>query len=336
MADVDVHGKRIRRACRSQIDAEMLERKLRKELLLEHFDEAPEQPDTLHWLLNQCIAVDWGEKHSRQAANAFKGVQFFGLRSHPRSITTAGIDEYVSFLRKNGFRKPSSNSTIRSYLSPIKVMLKRAQRLGLIDVLPLFPEARTLPMSEPRDLVLDAMWIELQADLMVQWDKPVAADLVRFLHRMGCRVREALALRWENIDSRGNVQFINTKGKKPRRLPMPPDIKEMMQRNHGSTVSLNTTGRFADCPRNVCPFSITYIMFYEYYSRSVDEVCDRLHLSKSVRDSWVIHTLRHTRITELAYEGWSAFQLMQWSGHASMSTTERYLHGSGIFPEFDQ
>lgn len=337
MADVDVHGKRIRRACQSQHSAEMLERQLRKELLHDHFGEGPEKPDTMHWLLNQCIAIDWRNSNSRPAINAVKCVQFFGLWTHPKSITAPRIDEFVAFLKATGFRGPSGNGTIRTYLSPLMVMMKRAQRLGLIDNLPLFPEARTLPLNEPKDLVLDPLWIELQIDLLQQWDQPVAAELVHFLHRMGCRVKEALNLRWENFDTRGNVQFINTKGKKPRRLPMPNDVRELMTRNHGSAYTLNyNKGKFSGQPRNLCPFPISYSHFHIHHEKASNEVCARLSLSDSVKKRWVIHTLRHTRITELAYEGWSAFQLKQWSGHASMCTTERYLHGAGIFPDFNQ
>ena len=58
--------------------------------------------------------------------------------------------------------------------------------------------------------------------------------------------------------------------------------------------------------------------------------CDQLGLSPVIREEWVIHTLRHTRITELARSGHSAVAIQQWAGHKSLSVTEKYIHAAGM------
>ncbi|MFM7228035.1 MAG: tyrosine-type recombinase/integrase, partial [Cyanobacteriota bacterium] len=232
-----------------------------------------------------------------------------------------------------------ANSTIRLYLSALRVMLQRAQRLGLIDTLPLLPEPRTLALPEPRDLVLEPHWVELQIAAMRRLADPPAetitsrarrtesqrlkvaamAELTTFLRYMGCRVNEALTLTWDNFDSRGNVQFILTKGKRARRLPMFPEAAAAV-----------AARRKAGADR---PFGICYDTYLKVHYETRNIVCDALSLSDYVRQNWVIHTLRHTRLTELAQMGWSSAQIKEWAGHSSILVSERYIHGSAIrFP----
>ena len=77
-------------------------------------------------------------------------------------------------------------------------------------------------------------------------------------------------------------------------------------------------------------FPISYGMYLAQYSDAKHATCDELQLGDTVREEWVIHTLRHTRITELAGLGWSAPAIQQWAGHASLQVTQRYIHSAGI------
>ena len=333
LADVDVNGRRIRRRCASKADAERLERDLKRALLQEHYGEE-ERTGTMQWLHRQCVLMDWSSSPSSVERSA-RVVGWFGKQTEPSAITAQAIDEWVADQRQQG----KANSTIRLYLSALRVMLHRAQRLGLIEVMPLLPEPRTLALPEPRDLVLEPHWVDLQVAAMRRMAAPppesitsrarrtesqrakvaAMAELTLFLRYMGCRVNEALSLTWDNLDSRGNVQFILTKGKRARRLPMFPEAAAAV-----------TARRKAGADR---PFAICYDTYLSIHYETRDLVCDALSLSDYVRQNWVIHTLRHTRLTELAQMGWSSAQIKEWAGHSSLLVSEKYIHGSAIrFP----
>jgi len=333
LADVDVHGRRIRRRCSSQAEAERLERELKRQLMLDHHDET-DRHGTWHWLYRECCSMDWQHSPSSQE-RAARVVDWFGKPLMVANLTTAAIDEWVSARRAAGM----ANSTLRVYLSALRVMLSRAQRLGLIEVLPLLPEPRTLALPEARDLIVEPHWVELQVAAMrrlaaepqlapgqrarrsasQRQNVAIMAELTLFLRYMGCRVNEALSLQWENLDSRGNVQFILTKGKKARRLPMFPEAAETISAVRKMGLS--------------SPFPVSYDTYLRIHYITRDLVCDALSLSDYIRQNWVIHTLRHTRLTELAQMRWSSAQIKEWAGHSSILVSERYIHGAGIsFP----
>jgi integrase len=134
---------------------------------------------------------------------------------------------------------------------------------------------------------------------------------------MGCRVGEAVKLNWDRVDlARNRISFVKTKGNLPRTLPIPREVQPILK-------AMKARGS-----KQVFP--ISYGAFYDHYRRATHEVCDRLGLSNDVRKEWVIHTLRHTCLTELAKKGWSAPAISQWAGHKTLAVTQRYVHGSAI------
>lgn len=265
-------------------------------------------------LFRETMSRDWRSTTSTQPERAWRIVQWYGETISPDSIGWPAIDGLVDELQRKG----RSTSTIRAYLSALKVMLQRAARLGWIQDVPPFPEGRTLPLPEARDLVLQPGWIDrLQEHL-----GPDHRDLVVFLRHTAARVSEGMALRWTEVRlDQGTAQFINTKGGRARTIPLHRDaIAVLEHRNHGST-------------EQVFPFS--QVTFRKAYLSARDKVCRDLSLPADVRAKWVIHTLRHTKLTELAGQGWSAPQLMAFAGHSSMRVTEKYIHSSAInFPSF--
>jgi integrase len=77
-------------------------------------------------------------------------------------------------------------------------------------------------------------------------------------------------------------------------------------------------------------FSIAYKTFHSQYKSAVRQVCLNLGLGLQVQQEWVIHTLRHTKLTELAQKGFQAPAIQQWAGHKSLAITQRYVHGAGV------
>lgn len=280
---------------------------------LREIRRTPKRPGSLAEMVSICRGSDWAGKDPSQLENAARLARMLGHETHIGELTMKRLDDLVMDLRASGL----SNTTIKKYLSAASVMLKRAVRLGFIEAMPLMPEKRTLKSPEPRDLVIRDDWFAALLDALERKEQRLSLALTLFLREMGCRVGEALDLTWDRIDlDKRQVQFVKTKGAMPRRLPLTDQaygvVKQMKAR--GTT--------------RVFPTS--YWTYLSHYSDAKHVACDALGLGDSVRREWVIHTLRHTRVTELAEQGHSAPAIQKWAGHASLSVTQRYIHAAGI------
>jgi integrase len=311
-------GKRLCQACDTEDEARTVEQQLLKELGRQEVRATVHGDGGLQAVLLACSRLDWAGKGIDQLKLGRQIVKHFGPDFLPVDVTEQRIDKFLAWLRQTGPNgEGCSNATINRYLSALRVMLKRAQRLRLVQDLPLFPERRLLKESEPRQLVLQEEWYLALLDELERMEHRQSVKLTRFLWLMGCRVSEALELTWDRVelDRKGHILFTKTKGGKARRLPLPGEVRQLLasQARQGDKV-----------------FRICYRTYAEHYSEAKHRVADRLGLSPDTRKQWVIHTLRHTCLTRLASQGWSGPQLQAWGGHQSMSVTQRYVHGSAV------
>lgn len=260
-----------------------------------------------------CCVMDWAGKSSTQPDRARRAIEFLGCDLHPKQVTMQLLDEYVASRKAAG----KGNSTVKCELSALKVLLTRAIRLEWINDLPLFPENRTLPLPEPRDLVIPDHWYS-ELLLQLEWaEHRVEQSIVVFCRRLGCRIDEALSLEWDRVDLKAKtVQFVKTKGLNARRLPLNDEVYELLV----ALKKRDTASVFSKC----------YTTFYAHYKRAIERTCDKLKLGADIQDQWVTHTLRHTRITELAVNGATAPQIQAWAGHQSLATSQKYIHTSGV------
>ena len=309
VADIDLPDGRFTRHFLYEADAEQF-----------HHLMAGKTMAKLHCL---CQQIDWGNRTPTQVANAWRAAEFFGYGTHPGAITTQELDRFVAWQRSQG----NDSVTIRKYLSAIQVMLKRAIRLDWIKTLPLFPEGRTLPLPEPRDLVIRDEWF---SELLDCCDKREYRDLKQvliFIREMGCRREEAFGLRWDRIDlNAGKIQFVKTKNLNARTL----DFSEKTR------LVLSTMKQRYNTPL-VFPMS-SHTLYVRYKGRNgtkpfkgvIADVCDNLGLGQRVKDEWCFHTLRHTKITMLARAGIPAPKIQYWAGHKSLEVTQKYIHNAGV------
>jgi integrase len=316
-AQVFLDGKRVARHFATEQEATQWEQQHQIESLaslrLQEIISASQREGSLAHLVSTCKRLDWAGKDPSQWENACRLAQLLGPDTHAAELTMRALDDLVVELRGQGL----SNTTIKKYLSACSVMLKRACRLGFIESMPLMPEKRTLKTPEPRDLVITDEWLAQQLDAFEKRENRLSIALTLFLRQMGCRVGEALDLTWDRVDLKARkVQFVKTKGAMPRRLPLTDDMVKLLKaaKAHGTAAV----------------FPIGYGTYLSQYSHAKHAACDALQLGPTVRKEWVIHTLRHTRITELASMGWQAPAIQQWAGHASLQVTQRYIHAAGI------
>ncbi|MEU6263906.1 tyrosine-type recombinase/integrase [Saccharopolyspora shandongensis] len=139
----------------------------------------------------------------------------------------------------------------------------------------------------------------------------------------GCRVKDIYATGWkwtirrQTTTSPGGLVDKGTKGKRARTVPLIEEIHELVRRRITATDG-SPDARLFTGPRGG---RITTAVLRD--ATHWDEVVDKLgfeHLR--------LHDLRHTGLTWLADAGVKVHDLRKIAGHASLTTTERYLHTS--------
>jgi integrase len=267
-------------------------------------------PDTVGAVLQKAIELDWADKPEQQE-RGIRACRMLGFDTPIASVTTNVLDEIVASLKQEGVK----NGTIKIYLSAINVVLKRGKRLRVVYEMPLMPEGRTLPLPEPVDLVIQDDWYQ---HFLSCHTRPQCRLLTEFLWHIGCRVSEAQRLPWERINvSSGRIHFIKTKTSKPRALPISDEVQSILMQS--KKLRSQST-----------PFLQAYRNYYNYYVECVKNTCQYFGLGPYVEKKWRIHTLRHTKLTRLANQGANAVQIQYWAGHLHLSTSQGYIHGSGV------
>jgi len=287
---------------------------------------------TLGSLLAQVWAIDWSR---RKAGRSLKGNADRILKhvlaedKDVRDVTKADVDKVIAWVAAQG----NSGSTINRYLSALSRLFRQARDTDpTISTPPLTfqeespPRHRTYTDDEER-MILETWGRHARPDLQ---------DLFAFLFGTGCRVGEALKLRWEH------VQVLVQTGSKQRVAPFAPDFVRAHQGRQGTRVVLLVT--FADTKtgdnRTIpAPAQAAEALMSRWaggMSRQAGpwdgvvyngmfQAWEKVRLILKLGDDAGIHTIRHTALSRLAAGGVDAFKLQKWAGHKDIQTTLRYV-----------
>ena len=273
------------------------------------FEIAATRTGTVASVLEVALKVDWSDSPDMRGRGV-RACRMLGFNTPITDVTTETLDDLVAALKQDGI----ANGTIRTYLAALSVVLKRARRMKAIYELPLMPEGRTVRKAEPRDLVVQDAWFEHLLSCMEVDDWRLLAE---FIWHTGCRVSEAQLLTWERVNfTSRRVQFVKTKSLNARQLPMGPEVERILLQCRKK--------------QRATPFPTKYRAFRDHYKQKVYETCAYFGLGSDIEKEWNIHALRHTKLTRLANAGANAIQIKEWAGHHSLSTSQGYIHSSGI------
>lgn len=141
--------------------------------------------------------------------------------------------------------------------------------------------------------------------------------LIALLYRTGLRINEALALYPKDLDlADGSVRVLNGKGGKARTVGLDP----------GATAVLE---RWLEA-RSHCEFGGRHPLFCSLRGRPMADAYVRVLLKRLGRRAGIdkrvhAHGLRHTHAAQLRAEGVDIGIISKQLGHASITTTARYL-----------
>ncbi len=288
-ADAYVDGRRVRKRFNTQSEAEAFERDPRGEIL---------RP-TVGILFRHGFRFLWERvRNSRDNFYTTESlIKWFGEDRLVTSITPALIQDYVMDLRKQ-----NSGPRINRKLTTLRMLLKHCVSRGVIQTVPAFPKREVEGEGRTRFLTPE------EAERLLSRLSMDHHAFASFLLNTGCRIGEALALEWKDVQAdRVTLRWETTKGKKSRVLGLNRQAKAALEWGRSQGWS-----RPWQC--------INYDGFHSGFMRAKAEI--------GLKDDpeVVPHILRHTYASWLVQRGVSLQVVSKLLGHSTITMTMRYAH----------
>ena len=252
----------------------------------------------------------WLHGRSRHTQRAYRAdaERFLGAVEKPlHRITLGDIQQFAEQLAESGL-EPSS--AYRS-LSAVKSLFAFGHRLGYLA----FDVARPLRLPALREKLAERILEETDVLRMIALENmPRNKALLLTLYSGGFRVAEACGLKWSDLQSRDTAGQITVfgKGSKTRTILVPQSVWNTLLSLRG------------DAPEHAPVFRsrkkghLDESMVW----RIVRKAAKRAGIEKAVSCHW----LRHAHASHALDRGAPIHLVQATLGHASISTTGKYLH----------
>jgi len=234
------------------------------------------------------------------------------------TITRFDADYFVNSLLSRKLQWTSKNI----YLRHLKAAFNIAIDYGLIEENP-FKHIQELTVPDKiRPIFNDEEW---QLLFSVVKD-PYLLRVTKFALLTGMRLSEIAFLQWKDIDL--NEQKINvhnkegfkTKTRKNRVIAITETILKVLESDR--------TGNSANvyCLRDMNAYVFGKESGFQFTPQNISHKFKKAVRKASLNDKICFHSLRHTALTKMALNGVPIYILKEIAGHASISTTQKYLH----------
>ncbi|MTJ55804.1 tyrosine-type recombinase/integrase [Anabaena sp. UHCC 0253] len=258
--------------------------------------------DSLDVLLNMWLHGKSKTTQSSYSKIAYKFIDFVQL-----PLTQIGLNHLQSWLDTI----EGSDNTRKTYASVIKSLFTFTHNLGLMSVNP----GKALKVGKPKDCLNERILTESEVMLMIHQESNHRNKLIlKTLYYCGLRVSELCVLKWKDASVRTNGgQFtVYGKGQKTRTVLVPPSLwQELIQLKAEPDESVFSSRKKADNAH----LDRTQVF------RIVKNAAKRIGI-----DNPSPHWLRHSHASHSLDRGCPIHLLSNSLGHASVSTTSRYLH----------
>ena len=267
------------------------------------FDQLNEaQKKAIHQLEEKIILLQYSRFTLTSYRNHLIGVFLFFKNILPEKLTSKDIQNYI--LHKIKFKK-ISESTQNSIINAVKAywekVLKRPKEK--IDI-PRPKSPKHLPNVFSQEEVVR----------LIESPKNLKHKLILLLiYSAGLRLSEVINIRTRDINLDRRVIFIkNGKGKKDRFVTLAEEVLPYLKK-YNQQYRPNY-------------WLIEGVHGGQYSASSIQKIFQRALQESKVFAYGTIHTLRHSYATHCVENGYSIALLQEALGHASIKTTEKYLH----------
>tara|TARA_R110000796_G_scaffold215143_1_gene331142 strand:+ start:879 stop:1916 length:1038 start_codon:yes stop_codon:yes gene_type:complete len=258
---------------------------------------------TLGKLLDIAVKTKWADSKSKKNLIGVANGMFEVIdhRMHPKDVTAKVMREAAIKLSDRG----NTGATINRKLSTLSVLLNIAVEDELIVSRPKLPRRKE---SEHRIRFLT----KAEEDRCLKWceDRGATelADFIACAVDSGFRRAELLGVRHDQFyDGMLHLEHGETKNNKARAIPCTSRVLAILERRRASGGTTVFHG-FTDS------------QLRRHWEMMVD------NLGFSDDRQFVVHMLRHTCASRLAITGHNSAFIKMWMGHATILTTERYMH----------
>jgi integrase/recombinase XerC len=243
-------------------------------------------------------------------------------RLHPASVgrKLAAVRSFYRWLVREGHASVDPSATLSAPKQP-----RRLPRPLAVDDCEALIEREPRPARSPKARSPAA---EARARLRALRDRA----LVELLYGAGLRVGEAVALDVRDVDLLGREVRVLGKGRKERSVPLPRAAREALGR------WLEARRRPGYQAEPLFPSLAPRAPERRLDERSVRRLLARRATAAGVADAVHPHRLRHSYATHLLDMGADLREIQELLGHASLSTTQRYLAVSAerLFEVYDR
>ncbi len=306
--------KRYRGSASTLRAAETLERReLTVRGMLPNIKSSPQKPKVAHTVSTSGVTLEklfdialktvWADAKSKdKLKGTTRGIlNVIDHRMHPKDVTTQVLRDATVKLAEIG----NTGATINRKLSAISVLLRIAEEDGIIDRRPRLPRRKE---SEHRIRFINPHEEKKCFDWCAKTGANDLADFTACAIDSGFRRSELLNVRFDQFyNGMLHLEHGETKTNKARAVPTTKRVTAIIERRRLSGL----VGIFED-------FTDSQLR------RHWELMVDKLGFAKDPQ--FVVHMLRHTCASRLAMKGKNTAFIKAWMGHASILTTERYMH----------
>jgi integrase/recombinase XerD len=252
----------------------------------------------------------WLHGHSRHTQRAYRAdaERFFRTVGKPlQQITLGDLQQYAEKLLASGLEQ----SSIHRSLSAVKSLFAFGHRLGYLP----FDVARPLRLPALRDGLAERILDEADVVRMIALETmPRNRAILLTLYAGGFRVAELCSLKWGDLQNRDQAGQITVfgKGGKTRTVLMPESVWNALLSLRGDAGEETPVFR----SRKGGHLDESQVW------RIVRKAAKRAAMDKEVSCHW----LRHAHASHALDRGAPIHLVQATLGHASISTTGRYLH----------
>ncbi len=268
----------------------------------------PTKPHTVGELADYVIANRWAGTRSEksQRINALSIVRWIGKDTPIASLDKMAIDTLKRKLKATGI----ADGTVNRKMATLSVMLNEALEMEIVSKRPKWKREKEVGGRDQRISTEQERQIDAFLRRLGEHD---VADLWTFAIDTGLRLNECRKIAFSHVTDRAlTVPASIAKGKKARTVPLTARAKALLERRRASQ---ERVGR-------VFP-SISDERFYDL----LDAI--RVHLGfehgTPEWDGFVFHLTRHEFCSRLADRGVPAQTIQMLAGHASLTTSQRYI-----------
>lgn len=248
------------------------------------------------------LADRWYQLHGHTLTDGVRRLEIVKLHAHELGNPIASQFTAKSYLLTRGrlLSGGMAGKTLNNRLGYLKAVFNAL--ISFDDIAYKNPLSKVKPLRLQENPVTFLTVDQIERLLAAVKSTSSPEDLgcvVRICLSTGARWSEALSLTKERVKG-GAVEFVNTKSKRVRAVPVSPDLEKRAQ-DH-----LKTNGYFSNCIRGF------------HHALTAAEI--------DLPKGQATHVLRHTFAAHFVMNGGNILVLQRILGHSTINMTMRYAH----------